>query len=130
MRAPEGFGKNYFSLRAIQAYATTPVLHATATRYACTALHSDAQRESDAPPDDPCEAQLQNCTIQEPEQQGLQPLLTCLFHRKPCHCNRLFRQRTLLLLKLVRTLPECTCKCRFFSFRRTGTHPPHILSLP
>jgi len=111
MRAPKGFGKCYFTLNAILAHAVAPGLHALQTRY--TFLHEQNFLHEDEEEEDPPEAVVQTTA-------------TCLQNTRPCHCNCYFRARTLLLLKLVRQLPKCNCKCRFFSFRRTGTHPPKL----
>jgi len=107
MKRPKGFGKRYFSLSAIQAYAVAPKLHALAVSQA-TYIHRNIQieeEEEDPPPE-------------------LLEATTCTLSQKPCHCNCYFRARAKLLLKLVKRIPKCNCKCRFFSFRRTGTHPP------
>ncbi len=111
MRTPKGFGKCYFTLTAILAHAVAPKLHAERTR--CTFAHTYSYDETkeEAEEDPPPETLL--LTAFPSTQKS-----------RPCHCNCYFRARTLLLLKLVRTLPKCNCNCRFFSFRRTGTHPP------
>jgi hypothetical protein len=115
MLRPKGFGKCYFSLRAILAYATAPVLHAASSSY----THRDRER-------------LHLVSVDEEEEDPPDILLNTAstLNKKPCHCNCYFRARTKLLLKLFKRIPKCNCKCRFFSFRRTGTHPPYVLSLP
>ncbi len=107
MKRPKGFGKRYFSLTAIQAYAVAPKLHARFVSYQTSTYHSSVhEEEEEDPPEELLEA------------------TTCTLSQKPCHCNCYFRARAKLLLKLVKRIPKCNCKCRFFSFRRTGTHPP------
>jgi len=113
MRAPRGFGKRYFSLTAILAYAVAPRLSAERSRFSVVrnfSFDDEEQEEEDPPPI----AESELCVLSQPSSSH------------PCHCNCFFRKRTLLLLKLVRHLAKCNCKCRFFSFRRTGTHPPRL----
>ena len=112
MRSPKGFGKQYFTLTAILAYAVAPKLHTLQIRY--TFVHKQYfLHHEDGEEEEPLEAVVPTAT-------------SCLQSTCPCHCNCYFRARALLLLKLVRQLPKCNCKCRFFSFRRTGTHPPKL----
>lgn len=107
MKAPRGFGKRYFTLASIQAHSVAPAqnsLRVCLEAYA-VALHRD--RESDEePPEEPLDA------------------LACFTSDKPCHCDCYFRRRTLLTLRTCRKTSACNCNCRFYSFRRTGVHPP------
>ncbi len=111
MRAPRGFGRRYFTLAAIQAYSAGAVQRAA---YVCLenyALTLEQFRESDDdPPDDPPEA------------------LACFQSDKPCHCDCYFRRRTFLTLRGCRKKSGCNCNCRFYSFRRSGVHPPRSFS--
>lgn len=102
MRAPRGFGKRYFTLASIQAHSVAPAQNALRIcleTYA-TALQRDRESDEEAP----LEA------------------FVCFSTDKPCHCNCYFRRRTFLALR--RKTPSCNCNCRFYSFRRTGVHPP------
>ncbi|HHD84054.1 MAG TPA: hypothetical protein ENK93_04180 [Campylobacteraceae bacterium] len=119
MRAPKGFGKRYFTLAAILAHAVVPRLHAQQSRFRCshTRFFGSDEEENEDPP--PLEEAL-FAPLCEPSPSP----------SRPCHCNRYFCKRTLLLLKLVKLIPRCTCNCRFFSFRRTGTHPPRLSFYP
>ncbi len=110
MRSPKGFGKRYFSLTAIQAYAVMPIL---AARQVTFARRLRILRNADASDEE-----------EDPPPEGLCDALAGLIVSTPCHCDRLFRLRARVALHLVRLIPACTCNCRFFSFRRTGTHPP------
>ncbi len=107
MRSPRGFGRRYFSLSAIQAHSVANKLLAQMSSFThqMAIKHLFEEEEEEPPPD---------------------PLLipVCTLVKKPCHCNCYFRARALLLLKLVRFISKCNCKCRFFSFRRSGIHPP------
>ncbi|MBD3801108.1 MAG: hypothetical protein IE886_06665 [Campylobacterales bacterium] len=109
MRAPRGFGKRYFTLASIQAHSVAPAQNAlrVCLETYTTALQRD--RESDEePPEEPLEA------------------LACFANDKPCHCDCYFRRRTSLTLRACRKKSACNCNCRFYSFRRTGVHPPHL----
>jgi len=107
LRAPRGFGKRYFTLASIQAHSVAPAqagLRVCLEAYAF-ALMRDRESDED-PPEEPIEA------------------LACLANDKPCHCDRYFRRRTRLTLRACRKKNACNCNCRFYSFRRTGVHPP------
>ncbi len=109
VKAPKGFGKRYFSLASVQAHSVAPKLlglRSCLTSYARTVA---CERESeDDPPETPPEA------------------TECLVSDKPCHCDRYFRRRTTLTLRACRKKSACNCNCRFYSFRRTGVHPPTV----
>jgi len=107
LRAPRGFGKRYFTLASIQAHSVAPAQNALLVcldTYAC-ALHRDRESDED-PPEEPLSA------------------LACLTNDRPCHCDCYFRRRTTLTLRACRKKSPCNCNCRFYSFRRTGVHPP------
>lgn len=105
MRAPRGFGKRYFTLASIQAHSVAPAQNALRVCLETYATALQRNRESDEePPEAPLEA------------------FVCFSTDKPCHCDCYFRRRTLLTLR--RKTPSCNCNCRFYSFRRTGVHPP------
>jgi hypothetical protein len=108
----KGFGKNYFSLAAIQAYSCASTLHSTFT--ACKTLlisnlKLSSETSEDEPPSD--ELLLNTCSLQQ---------------NKPCHCDCFFRRKTALAVKLFKYIPRCPFYCTFFAFRRTGVHPPQI----
>ncbi|GEM_PF-5011803 len=50
--------------------------------------------------------------------------LFCILNSKVCLCNKVFTQRSKIALMLSKKLPKCNCNSKFFSFRRTGVHPP------
>ena len=109
MRVPNGFGKNYFSLSAIQSYTVAKTLHARASSfhaYFCQKNSSSDEEfeESESPP---------------------QLLEESFFsHPKPCHCNCYFTLKTRLMLFLHIYIPRCPYYTTCFAFRRTGVHPP------
>ena len=109
MKAPKGFGKRSFSLALIQAYSGTARLRG---RMEAFALH---HRERTFAP--------------EEEEEEDPPLLEeaaspCLQQGRPCHCNCFFLRRTRLTLCRRIRFRRKPCNCKFYSFRRTGTHPP------
>jgi hypothetical protein len=110
LRSPKGFGKRYFSLASIQAHSVAQALACTASRietYALT-LHRDRENEEDPP-------------------EESEATLSCLFSDTPCHCDCYFRRRTRRILRYSRSLCYAQCNCRFYSFRRTGIHPPRTV---
>ena len=108
---PKGFGKNYFTLTSILAHAVAPVLHSQISR---VSAHLDLSYEADVELDeDPPDEELTT--------------LPCLLNNKPCHCNYYFNHLTRLIFLTTKQLCTKNCNCRFYSFRRTGTHPPQHL---
>ncbi len=108
---PKGFGKRYFTLTSILAHAVAPKLHSQITRE--SAHQSMIFDESASFEDDPPDEELTQ--------------LPCLLNNKPCHCNCHFKQLTRLVFLFVKYLCTKNCNCRFYSFRRSGTHPPFSL---
>ncbi|MGE0051795.1 MAG: hypothetical protein AB7S49_09740 [Arcobacter sp.] len=112
MKLLNGFGKKYFTLSSIQAYAVAPKLQSIVT--SCKnhlnkklLLSSDCNEEEESPP-----------SLQE------NLSLPILLNSKPCHCDCFFRRRTALAVSLFKFIPRCPFYCTFFAFRRTGVHPP------
>ncbi len=103
----KGFGKNYFTLSAIQAYSANIKLSADAS--ACLAFLSNPLL---------CKKEKQ---VDEPP--SLEPFLL-LQNGKPCHCNKIFKLKTRLILLLNHFIPRCPYYTTCFAFRRTGVHPP------
>ncbi|MFA6788904.1 MAG: hypothetical protein WC149_02375 [Arcobacteraceae bacterium] len=113
MKLLKGFGKKYFTLSSIQAYAVAPKLHGVISSYKnhlSTKLSLSSENdneEEESPPN-----------LQE-------SLLFCfLQNKKPCHCDGLFRRRTALAVAHFKFIPRCPYYNTFFAFRRTGVHPP------
>jgi len=110
-----GFGKKYFSLSSIQAYAVAPKLHSIITSYKnhlSTKLllsSKDEKEEDESPP-------------------NLQETLISYFlqNKKPCHCDCVFKRKTALAVSLFKFIPRCPYYDAFFAFRRTGVHPPYF----
>lgn len=108
MSAPRGFGRNYFSLASIQAHSvavTQHILTCKVKTFHIICLYSN-DRHDDDPPDELLEDSF------------------CTFNTKPCHCNYRYKQLTRLVILACRILHIKNCNCRFYSFRRSGVHPP------
>jgi ribosomal protein L36 len=105
MRLPKGFGKNYFTLRAITATSAQVSLNANASRvenFHILKVQSDEQER-------------------EIEEEDL--AATLLQSVKPCHCNCYYfkrTKRTLLLCKFQKLIPE------YFKNLNNNISPPSI----
>ena len=108
----KGFGKNYFTLTAIQAYSSSVTLKAQVSAFSAIDRFS-SKESSDSLEDDPPTLELL--------EQSLEIIST-----KPCHCDCFFRHKTRLATLLFHFIPRCLFYNKFFAFRRTGTHPPTI----
>ena len=113
MKLLNGFGKKYFTLCSIQAYAVAPKLHSVITSYknhlsTKLSLSSEDEKEEDESP------------------PNLQENLVSVFllNKKPCHCDCVFKRRTAITVALFKFIPRCPYYDTFFAFRRTGVHPP------
>ena len=108
MKHLRGFGKNYFTLAAIQAYSVAVYLHAREGVFLSAvtlfALHDE---QEDDPPEEPLPC---GCADKGVEQGA-----------KPCHCNCFFRRLAWLLLHLSELLKRPPCRCRY---TKTGLAPP------
>ncbi len=103
-----GFGKRYFTLASIQAHSVAPkLLGFSARTHALLLNRYDTARETDEDPPEEAET-----------------LTGCLISDTPCHCDCYFKSRTRRTLLHAKLLCFKQCNCRFYSFRRTGTHPP------
>ena len=110
MKSLRGFGKKYFTLSSILAYAVSQTLHNNVLRlknYELFKILTSSKDEEDTPPD-----------------EELNVLACSLFQSKPCHCDCYFKRKTKLAVKLFKFIPRCPFYCTFFAFRRTGVHPP------
>lgn len=114
MKLLNGFGKKYFTLCSIQAYAVAPKLHSVITSYKnhlstklSISSEDEKEEEDESPP-------------------NLQENLVSVFllNKKPCHCDCVFKRRTAIAVALFKFIPRCPYYDTFFAFRRTGVHPP------
>ena len=113
MKLLNGFGKKYFTLCSIQAYAVALKLHSVITSYKnhlstkLSISSEDEKEEDESPP-------------------NLQENLVSVFllNKKPCHCDCVFKRKTALAVALFKFIPRCPYYDTFFAFRRTGVHPP------
>ena len=85
MKLPRGFGKNYFTLRAITATVNQVTMHAQCSRVQSFHMSNFASDELEA----------------ENEEEELAATLGTLeFSQKPCQCNCFYKRRTKKTLKL------------------------------
>lgn len=113
MRLPRGFGKKgYFSLSAIQASVSeTKTKRQHARLIHTTHLFADT-----------CE---QEAVEDDPPPLGSALLgFTSTYRPRLCKCSRLFAKRAHSAIKRAKKRRKCNCNCRYFSFRRSGVHPP------
>ncbi|MBD3839427.1 MAG: hypothetical protein IE878_03445 [Epsilonproteobacteria bacterium] len=108
MATPRGFGKkSYFRLVSIQAFSATQALNSqtSSTKKKALFVQTATKEDSDLPPKE-CQ--------------------TILFvgADTPCHCCKIFTKRAKAALKSTKLVPKSSCNCRFFSYRRSGVHPP------
>ena len=108
MRAPKGFGKNYFTFSAVQAYSSGVKLasvHSQTQNFLFSKISDEDELEED-PPDLELSLSL------------------VLQNTKACHCNCFFKHIIRLILLINHFIPRCPFYNTFFAFRRTGVHPP------
>ena len=111
MRAPKGFGKNYFTFASVQAYSSGVKLEARNFK-SKEFLYNKVSKEDDELEEDP------------PDISSLSSII--LENAKVCHCNCYFKKIIRLILLLNHFIPRCPYYNTFFAFRRTGVHPPFI----
>ncbi|MCD6259814.1 MAG: hypothetical protein J7J31_09460 [Helicobacteraceae bacterium] len=111
MRLPKGFGKNYFTLRAITATVNQISLDATSTRSKEFHLLRHTSQELDA---------------LEEEEELATTLCAPILSIKPCHCNCYFLRITKKILTL------CPNQKHFYNYFKTlnsAISPPLFTSL-
>lgn len=119
MRLPRGFGKKgYFTLASIQAATSENKVqrHVARLRHTtCLLFENDTDTSS----------------LEDDPPSLLLALFNSLVSYRPrvCRCNRLFASRAHCAIKRAQKRRKCNCNCRYFSFRRTGVHPPSSLYL-
>ena len=108
MRSPKGFGKNYFSLSAICAYANSIVLHAQCS--SLTHTSTNLSFETHEEDDDPL-AELDILVLESSK----------LVKSSSCHCNCFFKNLLYTLNQFFKFHPQT-----FFIFSKThtGISPP------
>lgn len=107
LKIPKGFGKRYFTLASIQAHSAAHALDGRVARIDALERRLASDRESEEDPPDDAET-----------------IPACLADDKPCHCDCFFNRRTRRTLLQSKHLCYTQCNCRFYSFRRSGIHPP------
>jgi len=114
MRAPKGFGKRYFTLGAIQAYAGTMTL-----RRSESSMHAHHLQVSDE-----CDGE-EAVEEEDPFLQEIQaPELSGPGHRRPCHCSRLFHRRACAAL---RNHPRAKSSVSPYRYMHATLAPPRTL---
>lgn len=108
MRTPKGFGKNYFTLAAIQAYSSSACSHAvtTAVRTHTRDYGLCADDDYEAPPQE----EIADLLLEERPEPS-----------QPCHCNCFFRRRTRTVVQRVRCGKRPLSR---FRKTKTGIAPP------
>ncbi len=104
MRLPKGFGKNYFTLRAITATVNQISLDANRSRvqnFYILNFNSDEKEEC--------------------EEEELDTLCTQELSLKPCHCNCHFKKKTKKTLKLYHTQKQ---DINYFKTLNNSISPP------
>ncbi len=104
-----GFGRNYFTLAAIQAYSSERTLNARQT-FESILEHSkmfDSEEIDTSPPDELLSAET---ITKEPES-------------RPCHCNCFYKNRSknALYLAFLHQAPLCRCRKT-----KSGIAPPAL----
>jgi len=113
VKLPLGFGKKgYFTLASIQASTIEHTIQRHHTRLSHTVRLSCDTLEDEAFEDDPPPLPI--------------ALLGAVSTYRPrrCVCSRLFASRAHSAIKRAKKRRKCNCNCRYFSFRRSGIHPP------
>ena len=85
MRRPKGFGRNYFSLTAIQATVTAVTIHAITTATQLLSHQLTSLEDSGDDPNDPLVLLSPLTVTSEPDQRLLV---------RSCHCNCYFKRKT------------------------------------
>jgi len=86
MRTPKGFGRNYFSLTAIQATVTAVTIHAVQSATQLLSHQFSSEKESEDDPNDPLLIQLSPLTLASESDPRPLP--------RSCHCNCYFKRHT------------------------------------
>jgi len=107
MKLPKGFGKNYFTLRAITATVNQVSLHANASRVQSFHLQNFQSSELEA-------------EVEEEDPATLCPLQLSF---KPCHCNCYFFKKT---RKILHLFPNQNFFQSYFKSLNNAISPPYF----
>jgi len=116
MRAPKGFGKRYFTLSAIQAYAGSITLHRTSQRTQSHHLQVSDEREEETAPEE-------EDLLAADAAPGTLPG----GYRRPCHCNRFFHRRA---WRTLRARPRALTSLGSYRYTYSALSPPPRIYLP
>ncbi|MDK9693516.1 MAG: hypothetical protein OEL19_04615 [Sulfurimonas sp.] len=107
MKLPKGFGKNYFTLRAITATSNQVTLHAITSRVESFHLFHF----------------LGNDENEELEEEAAATLALLELSAKPCHCNCYYFKRTKKTLELH---PFQKLNPNYFKNLNNAISPPYL----
>ncbi len=107
MRLPKGFGKNYFTLRAITATVNQISINANASRVQSFHMLNFESSELEA----------------ELEEDELLTLCPLQLSAKPCHCNCYFLKFT---RKILRLFPNQNFFFNYFKTLNNAISPPYF----
>lgn len=106
MKLPKGFGKNYFTLRAITATVNQITLHANTSRVQHFHMLQFATDELEA---------------LDEEEELTATLCTLEFSQKPCHCNCHYLKKT---RKILTQHPSQNFFFNYFKTLNNAISPP------
>ncbi|MDD5405375.1 MAG: hypothetical protein PHE73_00355 [Sulfurovaceae bacterium] len=106
LKSPCGFGKKYFTLASILAHTVFVKLQKSRAQISSIfyAYFSNDATEEDLP--------------------ILSQTRCILLLQNPTLCNCIFTRIAKQALLCAKQIKKSNCNCRYFSFRRSGTHPP------
>ena len=110
MKSPRGFGKRYFTFASILAHTVFVKLQKSRAQISSifyAYFSNDATEEDDSPP--------------------LSQTQCLLLLQNPTLCNCIFTRIAKQALLSAKKRKKCDCHNLYFSFRRSGTHPPYYL---
>ncbi|MGA1932126.1 hypothetical protein ACH5BF_05325 [Arcobacter sp. YIC-464] len=114
MKSPKGFGKSYFTFSSILAHSVQNIIESQTTIAKKTLRYSSSKNVDCLEDEDPPELLISIAEITT--------------NSKPCHCDCHFRKKTKLAISLFKFIPRCPYYTTYFAFRRSGVHPPLLLS--
>lgn len=114
MKSPKGFGKSYFTFSSILAHNVQSIIESQTTIAKKTLRYSSSKDVDSLEDEDPPELLISTVEITT--------------NSKPCHCDCHYKKLTKLAIYLFKFIPRCPYYTTYFAFRRSGVHPPLLLS--
>lgn len=109
MRAPKGFGRDYFTFSAIQAYSVQTVLQTQVASIYTLLQQKVSKKDEELNENDPPTDILE---------------VTTVANKSLSLCNKFYNLKTKLTLICHIFIPRCPYYTVCFAFRRSGIHPP------